>query len=111
MTKLMVWLLGANWKTTVSGIGAAIADGLTMLAGLSYTLGDAATIIPPYWKPKVFAVSFVAAFIMRVWNSRAQKSKTVTGGVVQQTATGAVADPAVLGGASQSVVDTIRAEP
>jgi hypothetical protein len=111
MTKLMVKLLGANWKTTVSGVGAAVADGLTMLAGLSYTLGDVATIIPPYWKPKIFAVSFIAAFIMRVWNSRSQKDKSVTGGVVQQTADNKVADPVELGGVSQSVADTIKAEP
>ena len=78
-------VIGANWKTTVSGIGAMIFSVLTALAALPYTLGDIATIIPPEYKAKVFLYSAIAAAALKVWNSVQQKDKGVTGGIVQQT--------------------------
>lgn len=81
-------LLGANWQTTVSGIGTALFSALTALAALPYTLGDLATAIPPNWKPRIFAASLTATIALRIWNSVAQKDKNVTGGTVQQDQTG-----------------------
>ena len=78
-------ILGANWKTTVSGIGSAIFAILTTLSALPYTLGDVATIIPVEYKTKVFTVSAIATVLLRIWNSTQQKDKSVTGGTVQQT--------------------------
>lgn len=57
-----------NWKS----VGAAVTSALYMLAVAPYTLGDAAAIIPPTWKPKVFGVCLSIGFLLRVWNSRQQ---------------------------------------
>ena len=78
-------ILGANWKTTVSGIGSAIFALLTAVSALPYTLGDIATIIPPEHKSTIFTVSAIATVLLRIWNSTQQKDKSVTGGTVQQT--------------------------
>ena len=104
-------LFGANWKTTVSGIGSAIFGLLTMLAALPYDLGSIASIIPPEWKPTLLKVGIIATLLLRVWNSMQQKDKSVTGGTTQQTADGSVADPDKVKGVSQSVADTQKAQP
>ncbi len=93
--------LGPNWKTTVSGVGAAIFSLLTILAALPYDLGDVATIIPPAWKGKLVTAGIIASLALRVWNSVAQKSANVTGGNVQQTLEGNYAKPG-----TQTLVDT-----
>jgi hypothetical protein len=100
-------IFGANWRTTISGIGTAIFGLLTMLAALPYQLGDVATIIPPEYKSKVVAVGIFATFALRVWNSMVQKDKNVTGGTVQQTSSGQVSDTKE----STSVAETIQAPP
>ena len=98
-------ILGANWKTTVSGIGAMIFAALTALAGLPYTLGDVATIIPPEYKAKVFTASLIATAILKVWNSIVQKDRNVVGGTVQQTVNGTPVEPG-----KQDLVDaTVKA--
>ena len=81
-------ILGANWKTTVSGVGTAIFTLLTVLAALPYELGDIATIFPPQWKAKIAIAGAIAALILKVWNSVVQKDRNVTGGDVQQTLDG-----------------------
>ena len=62
-----------NWKTTLSGIGAALTSALTVIAALPYQLGDVATLIAPEWKAKVAVAGLVATTILRVMNSIAQK--------------------------------------
>tara|TARA_R110000868_G_scaffold68692_1_gene203107 strand:- start:508 stop:774 length:267 start_codon:yes stop_codon:yes gene_type:complete len=74
-----------NWKTTVTGIGAAFMGLLAFLASLSYQLGDIATIIPPDWKAGIAMTSAVAAFILRSLNAVVQKDRNVTGGEIPQT--------------------------
>jgi hypothetical protein len=101
-------ILGANWQTTVSGIGTAIFSILTGLAALPYTMGDLATIIPPEYKAKVFFWSAIATAVLKVWNSIQQKSKNVTGGSVQQTVNGAVADPGTQSLVDRTVVASIQ---
>lgn len=97
--------LPANWRTTVSGIGAAIFGFLTILAALPYELGAVANIFPPQWKVRIALYGAIAAAILKVWNSIAQKDKKVTGGTVQQTVSGAVADQG-----TQTLVDqTVKA--
>lgn len=71
--------LRANWRTSLSGIGAAFFGLLTILAAAPYELGDFAAIIPPEWKAKVAAASAAAAFALRVWNSVASKDAVVVG--------------------------------
>lgn len=80
----------ANWKTSLSGIGAAIFSLLTILAALPYETGGIAEIFPPDYKPKILVLSAIAAFALKVWNSMQQKDKDVTGGTVQQDTTGGI---------------------
>jgi hypothetical protein len=97
--------LPANFRTTLTGIGAAVFSLLTILAALPYETGALANIFPIEWKPKIFAASAIAAVILKIWNSVVMKDKAVTGGKVQQTLTGAVADPG-----TQTLVDeTVKA--
>lgn len=96
--------MGANWQTTLSGVGAAIFEVLTGLSGLSYAIGDIASIIPPALKAKIFTASMVSGFILKVWNARAQKSKNVTGGNTQQTLGGDLVQPG-----KQTLVDVTKA--
>lgn len=86
-------LMGANWQTTVSGIGSALFGFLTIMAALPYELGNVALLIPPEYKAKVVLLGSIATVILRVWNSIKQKDKNVTGGNVQQDALGQVAKP------------------
>jgi hypothetical protein len=62
-----------NWKTTLSGIGAALTSALTVIAGLPYQLGDVATIIPPAWKTRVVVAGLIATIILKSVNSFVQK--------------------------------------
>ena len=62
-----------NWKTTVSGIGAAIMSLLGAIAALPYSLGEVATILPPVWKTHVAIGAFAASFILKTINSIVQK--------------------------------------
>lgn len=102
---LLAKLFGANWRTSLSGIGAAVFGLLTMIAALPYDMGDIANIFPPSWKAKIAVAAGFATLALKWWNALAQKDKHVTGGVVQQTVSGAVADPG-----TQNLVDqTIKA--
>lgn len=97
--------LPANWKTSVSGIGAAIFSLLSILAALPYETGGIANLFPVEWKPTILQISIVAALLLKIWNSMSQKDKNVTGGTTQQTAGGAVADAG-----TQTLVDeTVKA--
>jgi hypothetical protein len=86
-------LLGANWRTTVSGIGAGISSLLAVLATLSLT-PEAQSVIAflnDGQKKTVAIGSAIAALVFRFWNSLVQKDKSVTGGTTQQTADGSIA--------------------
>lgn len=95
-------LFGPNWKTTVSGIAAAIFAGLTALAGLPYELGNVG--IPPEWKSPIFKYGLAATIVLKFWNSIAQKDRNVTGGSVQQTLGGNYTDEG-----KQNLVDATKA--
>lgn len=102
---MLAKLFGANWRTSISGVGAALFAFLTMLAALPYEMGEIANIFPPAWKAKIATAAAIATLILKWWNALAQKDKSVTGGLVQQTVSGAVAQPG-----TQTLVDeTIKA--
>lgn len=82
-------IFGANWRTSVTGIGAALFGTLTVLAALPYEMGDAANIFPPLWKARVAAISAIAALLLKICNAVVQKDRSVVGGSVQQDLTGA----------------------
>jgi hypothetical protein len=100
-------IFGANWKTTVSMIGGVFMGALTYLSTISYDQGAIANVIPIAYKPWVSKIAGISALILLCYNGIKQKSKEVTGGSVQQTLGGAVAEPG-----RQSLVDeTKKASP
>jgi hypothetical protein len=102
---MLTKLFGANWKTTWSMIGATLMAALTWLSSLSYDQGPIAMVIPIEWKPWVTKIAGIATLILFAYNGIRQKDKAVTGGHIQQTVSGAVAEPG-----TQSLVDeTVRA--
>lgn len=98
----------ANWKTTASMIGATFMAAVTWLAGLSYDQGAIATIIPVQYKPLVMKLAGIATVILFAYNGIRQKDKAVTGGNVQQTLSGAVADPGTQALVDETVKATIK---
>src|SRR4051812_37903879 len=82
-------ILGANWKTTITGMGAWLSSIMTTLAALPY---DKTTmqLVPPEWQPFVIKSGIVCTVILGIMNSHFQKSKNVTGGRVIQTPEGEV---------------------
>ena len=100
---MLARLFGANWKTSITAIGAAFLAGLTWLSSLSYDVGPIALVIPPKYKDKVALLAGIATLILWCWNGIAQKSKEVTGGSVQQTLEGNPAKPG-----TQTLVDITK---
>lgn len=98
-------LFGANWKTTASMIGGVLMAALTWLSTISYDQGAIAMVIPIEWKPFVAKTAGIATLLLFAWNGIRQKDKNVTGGVIQQTASGNVAAP----GTQNLVDETLRA--
>src|SRR5688572_11378549 len=79
MSKKLESILGANWRTTLAGIGTAIMGVLTGLAALPYELGDVATIISPEAKPWLVKVSGISTVILFLIKSALTKDRAVTG--------------------------------
>lgn len=105
IAKFLAWLFGASWKTTVSMIGGTIMAALTWLSTVSYDQGAIAMIIPPQYKPWVSKIAGLATLILFAYNGIRQKDKSVVGGTVQQTVSGAIADSG-----TQTLVDhTVKA--
>ena len=71
--RLMRWLFGSSWRTSISGMGAALTTGLTLLAGAPYALGDAATVIPPEWKARIFMWAGGATVLLQLIHARSAK--------------------------------------
>lgn len=100
--------LPANWRTTASAFGAAIFGLLTVVASLPYELGSIANIFPPQWKADIAIAGAIATAVLKIINGVVQKDKNVTGGLVQQTASGAVADPGTQTLVDQTVIASIK---
>lgn len=86
-------LFGANWTTTVSGIGGVLMAFITWLSTLSYDNGAIAMVIPIQYKPLVTKIAGIATLALLCWNAIQQKSKNVTGGSVQQDMSGSPVPP------------------
>lgn len=61
-----------NWRTTISGIGAALFTLLAVLATAADQLGELNQLLPPDVRHEVILVSALSAFVLRIWNSVAQ---------------------------------------
>jgi hypothetical protein len=98
--------MGANWKTTLGGLGGELLNILTILSVAPYTLPTTITdVIPAQWKATFLSVCLTSKAVVGVWTWWNTKSKNVTGGTTQQTAGGNVADPG-----TQTLVDeTVKA--
>jgi len=59
-----------NWKTTYSGIAAALMATLTTLALIPNDTGM--QFIPEPWRSRIIVVGGISALILRVLNSRVQ---------------------------------------
>ncbi len=62
-------IFGANYRTTLLGLGSAVFAFLTMLAAAPYELGEVAQFIPPEHKAKLFIASAIATMILRIWKN------------------------------------------
>jgi hypothetical protein len=78
-------LFGPNWRTSASGIGAALMGLLTWVASLPYNIGtiggvvDVGALIPPQYKATIALWSGVAACILACIRSMHTKDKVVSG--------------------------------
>ena len=78
-------IIGANWKTTLSGIGNTIASILLVISLIPYTLPtELSDILSPTAKRNLLIVGLIAKTVLGIWNSIQQKDKTVTGGTVHR---------------------------
>ncbi len=80
----MIKLLGANWQTTLWGW-------ITILAGAIVVDPTVISFLPDPSEPWIIGFSKLIAIVAGGTFAYQVKSKNVTGGTVQQTATGAVA--------------------
>ncbi len=80
----MTQLLGANWQTTVWGWVAILATAIAAKP-------DLISFLPESVRPTVVGICGLVAIIAAGGFAYQVKSKNVTGGTIQQTATGAVA--------------------
>lgn len=93
------YLLGANWKTSLSGFVA-------ILSAIIHGKPETIQWIPEPFRTFVWSASEYVFFAGAATFVANVKDKRVTGGTVQQTSTGAAsAEP------STSVTDTKAAEP
>lgn len=96
--------MGANWKTTLGGLGNELLNVLTILSVAPYTLPTSITdVIPAKWKATFLTVCLSAKTILGVWTWWNTKSKNVTGGDTQQTVDGSLAKPG-----TQTLVDITK---
>lgn len=70
---------GANWRTTLSGIGTGMMGLLAALAAAPYEMGSISTVFPDKWKTWIALTGAGAAFVLHVINSALQKDKQVVG--------------------------------
>jgi hypothetical protein len=106
MSSFLAKIFGANYKTSLSAIGTAIFAAITFLAQVSYDQGPIATVIPVKYKSTVTLIAGACTLFLWFWNGIAQKSKEVTGGAVQQTHDGQLAQRG-----TQTLVDLTRQSP
>jgi len=86
MTPTLEKLLGANYRTTLSGSLSAILALLAALAAFPDSLGTYSSLLPPLWRDRIFLASALAAALLRIISAAMTKDSRVAG-------TGAPLDP------------------
>ena len=86
MTPTLEKLLGANYRTTLSGTASALLALLAALAAFPDSLGTYSSLLPPPWRDRIFLASALAAAVLRIIAATMTKDSRVAG-------TGATLDP------------------
>jgi hypothetical protein len=79
-------LLGANYRTTLTGSASALLALLAAVAAFPDSLGTYSSLIPQPWRDKIFLASALAAALLRIIAAASTKDARVAG-------TGAPLDP------------------
>ena len=79
MTPTLEKLLGANYRTTLSGTASALLALLAALAAFPDSLGTYSSLIPQPWRDKIFLASALAAALLRIINASVTKDARVAG--------------------------------
>ncbi len=99
--KVVTWLFGASWKTSASGYA-------TMIALAIHEKPQLIAWIPEPEKGVIWNLSeylFFGGFLVM---ANRMKDKTITGGTVQQTASGATAAPGTQALVDETIKATLR---
>ena len=62
-----------HWRTTLAGIGSALAALLGVLATVPHETGM--QHLPEHWRARVLIGSVIAAFVLRCWQAVASADK------------------------------------
>jgi hypothetical protein len=103
MNNILSKLIGANWRTSLWG-------GITLISVTIATTPSIVAFLPDSIEGYVKGIAGLIAFASGGAFLANVKDKQVTGGIVQQTATGAVAS-VIAQAQSSSVEDTTKAKP
>lgn len=79
-------LLGANYRTTLTGSASALLALLAAVAAFPDSLGTYSSLIPQPWRDKIFLASAISAALLRIISATSTKDARVAG-------TGAPLDP------------------
>lgn len=79
MKRFLEQWIGANWRSTISGIGSSVLWALSMLALMPYDFGAVADFFPPQAKKWVALTGAASGFALKVVNSLVTKDSKVTG--------------------------------
>lgn len=78
MKRIIEWVFGPDWKTSLSGFMASLTALLIPLSLLAESLTPVRDTLPEGWWQYVTLASAVATFILRIINARVQKDATKT---------------------------------
>jgi hypothetical protein len=92
---------GANWWTTLWGF-------ITAAAGAIAIRPELIAFLPDSWEPTVSGLALLVTVIAGGTFAVGVKSKNVTGGTVQQTVSGAAAEPTTQSLVDQTVIASIK---
>ena len=78
--------LGINYRTTLAGSASALLALLAAVAAFPDSLGSYSSLIPQFWRDKIFLASAISAALLRIIAAASTKDARVAG-------TGAPLDP------------------
>jgi hypothetical protein len=79
MTPTLEKLLGANYRTTLSGTASAVLALLAGIAAFPDSLGTYSSLLPPTWRDRIFLAAAISAALLRIINAAVTKDARVAG--------------------------------